>query len=130
MNELEKMRKEKLKKLMKKMEADKMEIEVNDNNFEKDVIEKSKTVPVVVDFWADWCAPCLMLGPILERLAKEYSGKFILAKIDVSANQSIAEKFQIRSIPCVKMFKNGRVADEFIGALPEDEVRQWLNKNA
>ena len=129
MNELEKMKKEKLKKLMKKMEADKMEIEVNDNNFEKDVIEKSKTVPVVVDFWAEWCAPCLMLGPILERLAKENNGKFILAKIDVSKNQATAEKYQIRSIPCVKIFKNGRVADEFIGALPEDEVKAWLNKN-
>ena len=131
MDELERIKKEKLDRFVKKMEDEKMqtEIEVNDNNFQEKVIEQSKKVLVVVDFWAQWCTPCLMLGPILENLAKEYNGKFVLAKINISENPIIGRKYMIMSIPCVKLFKNGKVADEFVGALPEESVRLWLNKN-
>lgn len=127
--ELERIKKEKLKKLMKKMEEGKMEVEVNDNNFEKEVIEKSKEVPIVVDFWAEWCPPCKILGPIMEKLAKEYDGKFILAKADVNQSNQKASKYEVMSIPNVKMFKNGTVVDEFVGALPESQVKEWLDKN-
>lgn len=106
-----------------------MEITVNDNNFEKEVIEKSKEIAVVVDYWAPWCAPCLTLGPIIERLIKEHQGKFILAKINVDENPIISQKYEIRSIPNVKMFKNGKLVDGFIGAIPESQIRNWIEKN-
>ncbi len=106
-----------------------MKIEVNDENFQKEVIDKSGKVPVVVDFWATWCMPCLMLGPILEKLAKEFEGKFVLAKVNVDESRAASEKYAISSIPAVKIFKDGKVADEFIGALPEAMVKQWLRKN-
>ena len=106
-----------------------IKIDVNEENFESEVIEKSKKVPVVVDFWAVWCMPCVMLGPILEKLAHEYNGKFILAKLNVDENRNISQKYGIMSIPSVKMFKNGKVVDEFVGALPEPMVKEWLNKN-
>jgi putative thioredoxin len=73
--------------------------------------------------------PCLMLSPILEKLAKEYNGKFILAKLNVDENRITSQKYGIMSIPSVKLFKNGKVVDEFVGALPEPSVREWLNKN-
>jgi len=106
-----------------------MEVEANETNFEKEVIEKSKEIPIVVDFWAEWCGPCRMIGPVMEKLAKEYDGKFILAKLDVQENQVMASKYEIRSIPCVKLFKDGKIVDEFIGSLPESEIKGWLNKN-
>ena len=127
--ELEKIKKEKLKKLMKKVVANKMEFEVNDGNFEKEIIEKSNEVPVVVDFWADWCPPCKILGPVLEKLAKDYDGKFVLAKADVNQSRQKATQYKVMSIPNVKMFKNGGVVDEFIGAIPEEQVKEWLDKN-
>jgi putative thioredoxin len=105
------------------------EIEVNDENFQEKVIEQSKKVPVVVDFWASWCTPCLMLSPILEKLAKEYNGKFILAKANVDETRTYAQEYMVMSIPNVKLFKNGKVVDEFVGALPESSVRKWLDKN-
>ena len=116
---------------MKKMKANKMEaeIEVTDADFNKKVIEASNNRPIVVDFWAEWCGPCTRLGPILEKLAKEYDGKFVLAKLDVQGNQTIAQKYGIMSIPCIKLFKNGKVVDEFIGALPEQDIKEWLNKH-
>ena len=131
MDELEKIREKRIKELMKKSEGSKMEIkiEVNDNNFNEMVIEKSKKTPIVVDFWATWCTPCLMLGPSLERLAEEYNGKFILAKLNVDENRVTGQKYGIMSIPSVKMFKNGEIADEFTGALPEPAVRSWIEKN-
>ena len=131
MNELERIKREKLKKFMEKMKSDKTrtEVEVNDENFQKNVIEQSKKILVVVDFWATWCMPCLMLSPILEKLAKEYNGKFILAKANVDENSVAAQRYGIMSIPSVKLFKNKKVIDEFVGALPELVIKQWLNKN-
>ncbi|MCK4730487.1 MAG: thioredoxin [Candidatus Aenigmarchaeota archaeon] len=106
-----------------------IKIDVDDSNFEKEVIEKSKEVPVVIDFWATWCAPCLMLGPVLEKFAEEYQGKFILAKVNVDENPQVSQGYNIMSIPSVKMFKGGVIVDEFVGALPELSVKQWLDKN-
>jgi len=135
MDELEKIREKKrkefLNRIRKTKEGDKMEIkiDVNDSNFEKEVIEKSKQVPVVVDLWAPWCTPCLMLGPILEKLVDEYKGKFILAKLNVDENPFVSQKYQVRSIPSVKLFKDGKLVDAFIGAIPEPQVRAWITKN-
>ena len=130
-NELEEIRKRKLEEMKKKMlEGDKvMEIEVTDNDFDEKVIEQSKKVPVVVDFWAVWCGPCLIISPVLEKLAKEYEGKFILAKLNVDENRMIAQRYNVMSIPTVKMFKGGKIVDEFIGAYPEPLIRQWLERN-
>jgi putative thioredoxin len=109
--------------------SEKNQVEVNDENFQEKVIKTSEKIPVVVDFWADWCYPCHILSPIIEKLAKEYKGKFILAKLNVNQNPKTTEEYLIMSIPNVKMFKNGKVVDEFVGALPEFEVRKWLDKN-
>ncbi len=103
-------------------------IEVDENSFATEVLEKSKSVPVVVDFWANWCAPCRALGPILERLADEFKGAFILAKMDVDYNQQLAMEYQVQSIPAVKAFVNGKQVNEFIGALPEQQVRQFIQQ--
>jgi putative thioredoxin len=131
MDELEKIRKKKMKELQERFDGKKMEteIEVGDGDFDEKVLGQSKKVPVVVDFWASWCAPCLMLGPTLEKLAKEYNGRFILAKLNVDNSPAISQRYGIMSIPCVKMFKGGELADEFIGVMPEGAVRQWLDKN-
>ena len=131
MDELEKIRKKKMEELIRKSKEDKMEtkIEVNDNDFNEMVIEQSKKVPIVVDFWATWCGPCLMLSPALEKFAEEYQGKFILAKVNVDEARTAAQQYGIMSIPNVKMFKDGEVVDEFIGALPELLVKNWIDKN-
>jgi len=127
--ELERLKKERIKKLMEKAKEVQTEIEVNDSNFEEEVIEKSKEIPVVVDFWAQWCRPCLMLGPTLEKLAKENKGKFILAKVNVDEAPLSSQKYGIMSIPNVKLFKDGKIVDEFVGAYPETFVKEWLKKN-
>ncbi|RLJ01157.1 MAG: thioredoxin [Candidatus Aenigmatarchaeota archaeon] len=120
-----------MEKLVKNsgVDVNEIKIDVNDSSFEREVIEKSKEVPVVIDFWAPWCAPCLMLGPVLEKFAEEYKGKFILAKVNVDENPQISQGYNIMSIPSVKMFKGGVIVDEFVGALPELSVKQWLDKN-
>jgi thioredoxin len=127
-DELKEIRARKIQKMLAKMRIAKMEtiIEVNDIDFQEKVLEMSKKVPVVVDFWAQWCGPCMALGPSLEKLAEEYDGKFILAKINVEDNPNASRTFMIRSIPAVKMFKNGEVAAEFVGMRHEDDVRKWL----
>lgn len=104
-------------------------IEVNQDNFDQVVIEGSKNALVLVDFWADWCNPCKMLMPVLEKLAEEYNGQFVLAKVNSDQNQELATKYGVRSLPTVKLFKDGEAADEFMGALPESQVREFLDKH-
>lgn len=97
-------------------------------NFQEKVLDASKRVPVLVDFWAEWCAPCKALKPVLEKLAAEYGGRFILAKVDSDRNQELAAHFGVRGIPNVKAFVNGKMADEFTGALPEAEIRAFIDR--
>lgn len=94
--------------------------------FEQDVLLRSKDVPVLVDFWATWCGPCKSLGPVLEKLAAEFNGGFLLAKVDVDKEQQLAGYFQIKSVPTVMLVKDGQIVDGFPGALPEGQLRQFL----
>ncbi len=127
--ELKNIREGKMKKMMERSNGMETEIEVSKDNFQERVVKQSSNVPVVVDFWAPWCAPCLRLAPTMEKLAREYEGKFILAKVNLDDNREMALKYGIMSIPTVKMFKNGEVVNEFMGAQSEPAVREWLNKN-
>lgn len=103
-------------------------LDVSEADFEEKVVAASFKLPVVIDFWAPWCAPCKVLKPILEKLAGEYGGKFRLAKVNSDENPNISARFGVRGIPSVKAVVKGKVVDEFTGALPEGQVREWLER--
>jgi putative thioredoxin len=105
-------------------------IDVTDATFQRDVLDRSAEVPVVVDLWAEWCGPCRTLGPILERVVAETGGKVALAKVDIDSNPQVAATFQVQSIPAVFAISNSKVVDSFIGALPEPAVREFVAKLA
>ena len=107
----------------------KMVMNATDLDFKEKVVKKSKEIPVVIDFWASWCYPCQMLGPILEELEKEFRGKFLLIKINVDSAPETSKQYNIMSIPSVKMFKQGKPIAEFVGAMPNEQVKEWLDKN-
>jgi putative thioredoxin len=103
-------------------------VDVDNSNFRQVVLEGSKAAPVVIDFWAPWCAPCRALKPVLEKLAAEYAGKFTLAKINSDDSPELAASMGVRGIPAVKAVVNGELVDEFVGALPESQVRAFIER--
>ncbi len=103
--------------------------EANQENFNQLVIEQSGHTPVLVDFWADWCQPCQMLMPVLAKLAEEYNGAFKLVKVNSDQNQALAQQYGVRSLPTVKVFKNGDIVDEFMGVQPESVIRDLIDKH-
>ncbi|HNT30380.1 MAG TPA: thioredoxin [bacterium] len=103
-------------------------VTLTDANFDEEVLKAKE--PVLVDFWAPWCGPCRMVGPVIEKLAAEFTGKVKIGKLNVDENQATAQKYGIMSIPTMKFFKNGEVAEEMIGAQPENILRDKLNSYA
>jgi putative thioredoxin len=104
-----------------------MAVDVTEASFRAEVLERSQQVPVVVDFWADWCGPCKALSPALERAEAARQGEVVLAKVDVDSNQRLAAQFQVQGIPAVKAFRDGKVVDEFVGALPPARVEAFFD---
>lgn len=106
------------------MRNNNMAIEFTDNNFEELVLKSDK--PVVVDFWAEWCGPCRMVGPVVQEIAAEYEGKAVVGKLNVDQNAQVSMKYGIRSIPTILFFKNGEVVDRSVGAVPKAQLTQKL----
>lgn len=129
MDELEEIRKRKLREMMRM--AEKKEnlaepVKLDSKNFDE-ITKKNENV--VVDFWAEWCMPCRYIAPIIDELAKEYAGKVIFGKLNVDENQNIAVRFGISAIPTLIFFKNGRVVDQIVGAMPKKEIKRWIETN-
>jgi putative thioredoxin len=104
-----------------------VQIDVTEATFQSEVLERSLTTPVVIDFWAEWCGPCKQLSPVLEKLAVEYGGAWVLAKVDVDANPRLAQMFRVQGIPMVYAVAGGQPLDAFVGVQPEQQIRQWLD---
>lgn len=102
---------------------------VTDSSFQAEVIDASKTQPVMVDFWADWCRPCHMLTPTVEEVAREQAGKVKVVKLNIDDNMGVPGKFNIRGIPTLLVFKNGQVADQIVGAVPKDQITKVLERH-
>ena len=102
---------------------------VTDKSFDTDVVAASNSGPVLVDFWAEWCGPCKMIGPALEDLAGEFAGKITVAKVDIDANPLSPGKFGVRGIPTLLIFKDGKVAATKVGAMPKAALKQWIESN-
>ena len=113
--------------LHEKKEDVKMEVTVNDANFKKEVLESD--IPALVDFWAEWCGPCLMVAPVVEEIAKEYKGKLKVCKVNVDEAPNTASKYGIMSIPTLAIFKNGKVVDKVVGTLPKTELEPTIKKH-
>jgi putative thioredoxin len=109
-------------------DGDSAVIDVTEETFNSDVVERSRTTPVIIDLWAEWCGPCKQLSPVLEKLAGEADGQWVLAKVDVDANPRLAQALQVQSIPMVVAVIDGQLVDGFLGALPEAQVKQWISQ--
>ena len=104
-----------------------MALEITDSNFEETVLKSDK--PVLVDFWAAWCGPCRMVGPIIDELSQEYEGKAVVGKVDIDSNQQYAAQFGVRNIPTIVFLKNGEVVDKVVGAVPKEQLAEKLDAN-
>jgi thioredoxin 1 len=130
--ELEELKRKKLQEMIERKQKEKapvvtnLPIEVSDENF-SGIVNKSGLV--VVDCWASWCGPCRMIGPVIEELAKDYAGKIVFGKLNVDANQTVPTKYQIMSIPTILVFKDGKLVDRIVGAMPKKILEQRITKH-